>query len=117
MKAHREILDEIHEIYKAKNADYGNSFSDSVEEFGLVAAIVRIGDKMNRLKTLVRLDQQYVKDESMRDTLLDLAGYAVMTIMELDNKIYDMNLCHGNDGKECEVPCRYNHDNFCRKEN
>lgn len=71
------------ETYRAKNHDYGDSFGQSMKEFGLVAAAVRMNDKMNRFKTLINKDAQ-VKDESIRDTLMDLANYAIMTVVELD---------------------------------
>lgn len=73
------------ETYKRKNADYGDSFGESVQELGIVAAITRISDKCNRLKSLIN-NPAKVADESMRDTLLDLANYAVMTLIELDNQ-------------------------------
>lgn len=83
---HREILDEIHDTYKSKNADYGNSFADTINEFGLVVAAARINDKNNRFKALVRGQSQKVKDENIRDTLVDLAGYAVITLMNMEAK-------------------------------
>ena len=83
---HRMITNELHATYKAKNADYGDSFTRSMNDYGLVAGTVRIGDKFNRLSTLTKsgMDGE-VKDESIRDTLLDLANYAIMTAMWLDN--------------------------------
>lgn len=45
---------------------------------------IRLGDKFNRFKTLSKGSEQKVSDESIRDTLLDLANYAIMTVMELD---------------------------------
>ncbi|MGM7685191.1 nucleotide modification associated domain-containing protein [Cytobacillus sp. Hm23] len=44
---------------------------------------MRLDDKMKRLKQLHNNTAQ-VKDESMTDTLLDLANYAVMSVMELN---------------------------------
>lgn len=91
-KTKQEIFNEITvkmaETYKAKNHDYGNSFSKSISEFGLVAAVVRLNDKMERLKSLAKIgsDEIKVKDESIKDTLLDLANYAVMTLVELETK-------------------------------
>lgn len=83
-----EITDRMHEIYLAKNADYGNSFTESINEWGLQAPLIRMSDKINRLKTLVRNKEQKVSDESIKDTLLDLANYAIMTIMAIDPKVY-----------------------------
>lgn len=45
---------------------------------------IRLGDKFGRFKTLTKTNIQHVKDESIRDTLMDLANYAIMTIVELD---------------------------------
>lgn len=73
------------ETYVRKNHDYGNSFDKSLDKFGLVASIVRIGDKMNRIESLVQ-KKAMVQDESIRDTLLDMANYAIMTVMWMDNQ-------------------------------
>lgn len=77
------IFREMLETYKAKNADYGDSFSKSFKEFGLTAPVVRMSDKLERLKTLSKADAR-VKDESIRDTLIDLANYAIMTVVALE---------------------------------
>lgn len=77
------IFKESLDTYKAKNADYGDSFSKSFQEFGLTAPIVRMSDKLERLKSLSKADAQ-VKDESKRDTLIDLGNYAFMTVVEMD---------------------------------
>ncbi|MDK8483973.1 nucleotide modification associated domain-containing protein [Aerococcus urinae] len=81
----RSITDEMANLYDRKNSDYGNSFDRSIDQFGLVASAVRLGDKYNRFSQLLNANQQ-VKDESIRDTLIDLANYAVMTILWLDEK-------------------------------
>ncbi|KAA9242186.1 DUF1599 domain-containing protein [Aerococcus mictus] len=81
----RSITDEMANLYDRKNSDYGNSFDRSIDQFGLVASAVRLGDKYNRFSQLINANQQ-VKDESIRDTLIDLANYAVMTILWLDEK-------------------------------
>ena len=70
------------QLHTSKNKDYGNAFSQSYNEFRAVMSIIRINDKLNRLKTLVRQNSE-VKTESVTDTLIDLANYAVMTIMEI----------------------------------
>lgn len=82
---HRELIDAIHDTYVAKNHDYGDSFHVLYEKFGLISSLVRMSDKMNRLESLAQREAQ-VKDESIRDTLLDLANYAIMTVMEIDSK-------------------------------
>ena len=81
----REITDYMYQIYEKKNADYGDSFSKTFEEFGLTASAIRINDKTERFKKLIKQDAQ-VQDESIKDTLLDLANYAVLTLMEMSKK-------------------------------
>ena len=79
------LTQEMAQTYEAKNADYGNSFDKSLDEFGLVASLVRMTDKLNRAK---QLSQQEARvDESMRDTLMDLANYAVMTVRWIDEGV------------------------------
>lgn len=80
-----DIAGSMQNLYARKNADYGNSFDRSLDKFGIVAAAVRIGDKMNRMESLVD-KAPLVKGESMRDTLLDMASYCIMTTMWLDRK-------------------------------
>lgn len=83
-KKHNLILDLLHELYVAKNRDYGDSFSKTFEEFGCVMSAIRLQDKLERFKKLSSGSKQNVNDESIKDTLIDLANYAIMTIMELD---------------------------------
>ena len=78
-----EITSNMAKTYAAKNHDYGNSFDKSLDKFGIVASIVRMGDKMNRIESLTNKEAK-VNDESVKDTLLDLANYAIMTVMWLD---------------------------------
>ena len=78
-----DITTDMAKTYTAKNHDYGDSFKESLDEFGLVAAVVRIGDKMNRIKSLIKKKAE-VKDESIQDTLLDMANYCIMTVMWVD---------------------------------
>ena len=81
----REIIEEMIQLYISKNKDYGNAFKQSYDEFGAVMAVIRINDKLNRFKTLIKQDSE-VKTESIKDTLIDLANYAVMTIIEIEKK-------------------------------
>lgn len=84
-KAFKNITNSMLNTYIAKNHDYGNSFDQSLDKFGLVAAVVRIGDKMNRIESLITKEAK-VKDESIKDTLLDMANYAIMTTMWMDKR-------------------------------
>lgn len=73
-------------IYRTKNADYGNSFDQSLDEDGLLVAKIRIGDKVRRFLSLTKEGVEVqVKEESISDTLLDLANYCVMTIVYINN--------------------------------
>ena len=83
IKYHKELCYGLHELYERKNADYGDSFGKSYEEFGPVMSAIRLSDKLNRFKALIK-GRQRVNDESVRDTLIDLANYAIMTIVEMD---------------------------------
>ena len=84
---HKSLCDGLNATYIRKNADYGDSFGESVRDLGIVAAVVRIGDKYNRIKSLAKktADEIKVKGESVRDTLLDMANYCVMTVVEMDD--------------------------------
>ena len=81
---HKNICNELHELYLKKNADYGDSFGRGFSEYGMIMPIIRLEDKLSRVKRLSLSIEQNVKDESIRDTLIDLANYAIMTIVELE---------------------------------
>lgn len=80
------ITKKMYSIFRKKNHDYGNSFEQSLNEEGLAASRIRMGDKWRRYKTLSKGETAQVNDESIRDTLLDLANYAIMTVMWLDKQ-------------------------------
>lgn len=82
---YEDIVYEMYEIFKKKNTDYGSSVSDTYKDFGLVSFLVRMQDKMNRLKTLTK-QEALVEDEKIEDTLMDLANYAILALIELKNK-------------------------------
>lgn len=76
-----DIAIECIELYAKKNADYGNSFDANMDKFGNVVATIRIGDKYSRLEQLTKSgNKANVNDESIDDTLIDLACYAIMTL-------------------------------------
>lgn len=87
VERHKGITEELNALYARKNADYGDSFHLSYMDWGMPMAAIRLGDKYNRLVSLVKnKGETQVKDESLRDTLIDLANYAIMTVMELDEE-------------------------------
>ena len=71
-------MSEDFEIFKQKNKAYGNSFESSLDKHGIVAALVRMDDKMERLATLNKMGSAQVGDESIIDTATDLGNYALM---------------------------------------
>lgn len=80
LKNFDRIVGELRNTYERKNTDYGNSFEESLDEFGAIAFVVRADDKMRRLKQLVN-NPAKVKDESFEDTVKDLANYCIMFAM------------------------------------
>lgn len=84
IEIHQLICDEIHDLFVRKNHDYGDSFHLTYLEEGMAMPRIRLSDKFNRFKTLSRTKRQDVADESLRDTLIDLANYSIMTILEMD---------------------------------
>lgn len=81
---HAEICKKLNSIYQQKNEDYGNSFGKTFENLGIISAITRISDKFNRICALARNNSApKVKDESIEDTLLDMANYCIMTLIEI----------------------------------
>lgn len=85
VSAHANVCLALNKIYERKNSDYNDSFGKSFEEYGMAMPCIRLEDKLNRLKALtVHNKQQQVSDESVEDTLFDLANYAIMTLIEIN---------------------------------
>ena len=82
---HKILCDELHKTYIQKNKAYGDSFSRTYKSLGLMSAVTRISDKYNRLVNLAKNDSVDSGDESIRDTLMDMANYALMTVIELED--------------------------------
>lgn len=84
---HYAICQKLNQVYKAKNHDYGDSFGDTYKKLGIISAVTRLSDKMNRLMSLAVSHDAQVKDEKIEDTLLDMANYAIMTLIELGYEV------------------------------
>ena len=82
---HEKLCKELNTIYIAKNHDYGDSFGKSYKEYGAIMAAIRLEDKLNRFKTLIKNDAK-VNDESLIDTLKDMANYALMSVIEMESE-------------------------------
>ena len=75
------VADEVRSTLIRKNRDYGDSFAKQYSKYGIMCGIIRMDDKMSRLETLVSGHEAEVA-ESIEDTLLDLAGYAILCAVE-----------------------------------
>jgi len=83
------ILQRMAVIHKAKNADYGSSYNLAPALLGIpahVGLLVRMCDKLARACRLAQGQAAQVEDEALTDTLLDLANYAVLAILTLQEK-------------------------------
>ena len=67
-----------------RHAEICKEINQTFVEEGMAMACIRLGDKLSRFKTLSRGCEQKVNDESIRDTLIDLANYAIMTVLEME---------------------------------
>ena len=79
------LLDKLFTTYKAKNHDYSNAFSEMFDELGIDYAYGKLREKMNRIKVL-RKQPNMVENEGLEDALLDTAGYAILTLVELNRR-------------------------------
>lgn len=89
-KLFRQKVEKLTKVYVAKNKDYGDSFSQSLDKYGILASLIRMGDKMNRIDSLYDKPTTEV-DESLVDSLEDLANYAIMTAIWLEKQVEDMS--------------------------
>ena len=79
------LLDKLFTTYKAKDADYGSAFAEMFDELGIDYAYGKLREKMNRIKVL-RKQPNMVKNEGLEDALLDTAGYAILTLVEIKKR-------------------------------
>ena len=81
-RQHERICAVLNEMYRAKNTDYGDAYALLRKEYP-ASICYRLTDKLNRLKTLYcREDETLIKSESVEDTLMDIANYAIMELIE-----------------------------------
>lgn len=83
----KEITAEMTTTFVAKNKDYGNSFDKTINEEGYVAFQVRALDKLHRFKSILCNQKREVKDESILDTLKDLANYCIMCSIKIESDL------------------------------
>ena len=76
------LIGRMQDTYIRKNTDYGDSFSILYKEDGIITVKVRLPDKYRRFMTLQKRER-LVKDETIKDTLLDMVGYSVLAMKEI----------------------------------
>lgn len=81
-----KITSDIVDLLVRKNANYGNSFDRQMDEYGMIAAVIRLDDKMSRLRALTKGEQDKV-GESVDDTLRDIVGYTLLTLNWIANQL------------------------------
>lgn len=81
----KNICDDMLRVYKAKNQDYGNSFSVLFDKYGMTYPIIHMQEKLNRIEAL-QSKPNAVSGETYVDSLKDLANYAILTLIELQDK-------------------------------
>lgn len=81
----KKITDDLATTVINKNHDYGNSFESTMNNYGNNVLLIRLSDKLNRIESLMSGKDQQVSDESITDTLKDLAGYSILAV-ELFNR-------------------------------
>lgn len=81
--------EELKSTLMRKNTDYGDAFTKRFQKHGILSAFIRMEDKWLRLENLISGSKQQVNDESIYDTVQDLAGYAILTLIELDKERED----------------------------
>lgn len=80
---HRNVTKLLEETYYYKNKKYGDSFTDGMNKYGNLGIPIRLNDKLNRIGQICQGSDD---NESLIDNLLDLANYAIMSAMYLNDK-------------------------------
>lgn len=91
----QQALNTMHEITVRKNSDYA-TWDDPFRNFRMVEnmwictseewILVRMSDKMSRISNLIKDNNPKVKDESIEDTLIDLANYSIILSIYLKHE-------------------------------
>jgi hypothetical protein len=80
------------DLLTSKQRDYGHG---NINAFGMYGILVRLSDKIERLKNLMSNNREPA-NESFRDTLLDMVGYCVIAHM-LDEETFGLPLGSNNE--------------------
>ena len=80
LNEYQQIINKLYKIYVDKNHDYGNSFDDTCDEFGLIAPVIRMNDKIKRCKSVLK-NNDFKVNESLEDTISNLNNNYIMTLI------------------------------------
>lgn len=84
------LTKQMSDTFAKKRKDYGQTTTETYDKFGPVSMLTRMHDKMGRLDNLLgKAQENNVLNESIEDTLLDLANYALITILEMHKRQSD----------------------------
>lgn len=83
------ITSDMADLFERKNKDYGDSFGLTFDEYGMDAYLIRVTDKINRLKSISDKGNLEVTDESVEDTIKDIAVYSILTLIEMKIKRWE----------------------------
>lgn len=86
LECYQETLNDMAETFYLKNERYGDSFTQTMDDYGMVTSMIRVTDKFNRLKTLYQNRELDEDDEPIVDTMLDMANYLVMTLAYIKSR-------------------------------
>ena len=101
-----EILDVIKKLHDAKRHDYGDD-NDIFANFRLSelagispwkGSVVRMGDKYARISNFIKKGDLKFKEESIKDTLMDLAIYSLITIILYEEEMFDSHVKNFEEG-------------------
>ena len=87
----KDYTNQLADVLNQKNQAYGDSFTESVDKFGKTVIAVRLSDKFNRICNLIKRGELKENDESLEDTLLDTAGYAILGLKYLEEHKNEKN--------------------------
>ncbi len=84
LKQFKYIQEKSFDLVKSKNSDYGFSFIED----GYEGVLVRMTDKINRIRTISSGADMKIKTENLRDTIMDLQNYCTIAMICLDNDLH-----------------------------
>jgi len=86
LKEFKEIQNSAIDLARIKNNDYGSSFIVD----GYEGVLIRMTDKINRIRTLSSGTKKEVSDENLKDTIMDLQNYCIIAIICLNNNFHSV---------------------------